>query len=395
MGILRQQASMRLLQVCWLVASVASSPRSSLPRIDVQRFVSKALREQYPQDKRVKVPVGMKAPSAYAAVEYVRSAIKEGLCAQAAEAYVESVMTGATRKEATAAATRAFITAFNNGTRYEAGGACAAAAKAWKEARRKGGREHVLDATEAFISAWPGVKAGNPCALAGTSYVKSILAGKSHLEANSVAMREFLAAVKQLAARGEALTDVACHKAARAFYDAVPEKPDPVIGAAFTAFSDKIFSQNGVVFDPVCLAAMETFIDSHAAGDDLLTANLKAAQSFFKAFVSGSDIPADSPCATATLAYANTMTETPSTASTAGMIAYITEALKQGERKVDPVCGAATLAYWDAYIAKKSESAASEAAAIAYLDTLEQYPDFDTNSACGQAADAYISEFSR
>ena len=83
----------------------------------------------------------------------------------------------------------------------------------------------------------------------------------------------------------------------------------------------------------------------------------------------------------------------PSTAGTAGMVAYITEAIRQGDRQVDPVCGAATLAYWDAYIEKKSEATASEAAAVAYLDTLQQNPDFDTNSACGKAAAAYIEQF--
>ena len=75
------------------------------------------------------------------------------------------------------------------------------------------------------------------------------------------------------------------------------------------------------------------------------------------------------------------------------MIAYINEAIKQKDRKVDPVCGAATLAYWDAYIEEKSESAASEAAAIAYIEALDKNPDFDKNSACGKAADAYIEEF--
>jgi len=386
------QANMKLVQLLCVIASVVCGPQRSFPRINVERYVKKALRGKYPEDKRVSVDVDARSPSSLAAVAYVRSTIKDGLCGDAAEAYVESILKGESREEAAAEATSAYVTAFNNGTRFEEGSACAAAEKAWKEARRKGGRDHVLDATQAFIRNWPGVREGNPCAVAGTRYVRAILAGKSHLQANTLSMRGFIDAFKQLAGKGKPLNDVACHNAARAFYDAVPEKPDPVIGAAFTAFSDKIFSGN-VIFDPVCLAAMETFIDSQADGDDLLTANLKAARSFFKAFVSGSDIPADSPCATATLSYTRGLDNHPSSAGSAGMIAYIKEAIKQGERTIDPVCGAATLAYWDAYIEKKTESAASEAAAIAYLDTLEQFPDFDSNSACGKAADAYIAEF--
>ena len=79
--------------------------------------------------------------------------------------------------------------------------------------------------------------------------------------------------------------------------------------------------------------------------------------------------------------------------STAGMFAYIKEAITQRDRIVDPVCGAATLAYWDAYVEKKSEAAASEAAVVAYLDSLESNPGTDTNTACGQAAQAFIAQF--
>ena len=360
----------------------------------MQRYVTKALKGYYPEDNRVKASTNDKAPSTVAALAYVKSVVKEGLCGEAAEAYLESILSGDSKEEATAEATRAYITAFNRGERYEEGGACAAADKAWKDARRKGGKDHVLEATLAFISAWPGVKEGNLCAVSGTNYVTAVLAGKSHLEATTVSMRGFINAFKQLAAAGKPLKDAACHDASKAFFESVPDKSDPVIGAAFTAFSDKIFAGNGVIFDPVCLSALETFIDSHAAGDDLLTSNLKAARSFFKSFVSGLDIPADSPCATATLSYSSALgSSKPTSAGTAGMVAYITEAIRQGDRKVDPVCGAATLAYWDAYIEKKSEAAASEAAAVAYLDTLEKNPDFDTNSACGKAAEAYIAEF--
>jgi hypothetical protein len=124
-----------------------------------------------------------------------------------------------------------------------------------------------------------------------------------------------------------------------------------------------------------------------------LTANLKSAQAFFKAFSKGSSIPSDSPCAAATLAYAKESQKNPSEPNAAAMIAYITEAITKGGRKFDPVFAAATEAYFDAYIANKSESTANEAAAVAYLQTLEKNPDFDTNSACGKAAEAYIAEF--
>ena len=106
-----------------------------------------------------------------------------------------------------------------------------------------------------------------------------------------------------------------------------------------------------------------------------------------------SGVPADSACAAASLAYAKEIQNSPSGPSAAGMIAYIAEAIRSGERKLDPVCGEATLAYWDAYIKQKSEAAANEAAAVAYIEALEKNPRFDQTSACAKAAEAYIAEF--
>merc|ERR1712179_901922 len=360
---------MNIFMILLLVSSTAGAPHSSFPRIDVAKFVDKAQREIYPTDNRVKVAVSSKSPSTAAALAYVSSVVKEGLCGEAAEAYVNSILNGGSKEAAVGEATRAYITAFNSGERYEAGGACEAADRAWKVARVSGGKDHVLEATLAFIKKCPGVEDGNPCAIAGTDYVKEILAGKSHIEANSAAMKGFIKAFKEKANKGASLNDEACHKASRAFFDAVPTKSDPVIGAGFAAFSDKLFAGKGVVYDPVCLEAMETFIDSHAAGEDLLTSNLKAARSFFKAFVANPQtVPADSPCASATLSFAQTISKEPSSAANAAMLAYINEAIRKRDRVFDP-------------------------AAVAYLDALETNPNFDENGACGKAAKAYMAEF--
>ena len=97
--------------------------------------------------------------------------------------------------------------------------------------------------------------------------------------------------------------------------------------------------------------------------------------------------------------YANEALNSPLTtdsrvkATNEAMIAYITESIKNGDWKADPVCAAATLAYFDAYIEDKSEAAANEAAAVAYLETLDKTPDSDPNSACAKAAEAYIAQF--
>ena len=36
---------------------------------------------------------------------------------------------------------------------------------------------------------------------------------------------------------------------------------------------------------------------------------------------------------------------------------------------------------------------ANEAAAVAYLESLDKYPNFDKNGACAKAAESYIAEF--
>ena len=57
------------------------------------------------------------------------------------------------------------------------------------------------------------------------------------------------------------------------------------------------------------------------------------------------------------------------------------------------MCAAATEAYFDSYVANKSESDANDAAAVAYIEALDKNPNFDDNSACGKAAAAYIAQY--
>merc|ERR1719489_556270 len=157
---------MKFFKILFLVSSIAGAPQSSFPRIDVARFVDKVQGDNYPTDNRVKVAVSSKSPSTAAALAYVSSVVKEGLCGEAAEAYVKSILNGESKEAAVGEATRAYITAFNSGERYEKGGACEAAERAWRDASASGEKDHVLEATLAFIKKWPGVEDGNPCAIA-------------------------------------------------------------------------------------------------------------------------------------------------------------------------------------------------------------------------------------
>jgi len=341
-------------------------------------------------------PGDLSSPSAAAALAYMKQVSgKDGLCGIPSEVFLEQILAGNSREVATAAATKFYREAYNRGERLPAGGPCEKAEIAWRQAVVNG-KDPVLESAVAFINNWPGVIEGNPCAVSGVDYVKAIVDGKSHLEANTMSAASFAKAFKKLAEAGKPLKDKACLEATKAFWNAIPayEKPDPANAKALLAFADKIFNGNAPAYDPVCIASLEGFFESYLSGDDLMTANLKAARSFFVEFQKGeSGVPADSACTAATLAYAQENKQKPSGPDNAGMIAYITEAIKNGERKLDPVCGVATLAYWDAYIEQKSETAANEAAAIAYIEALDKNPSFGESSACAKAAEAYIREF--
>ena len=365
-------------------------------QVNIGAAVNEALTVPVLKDARISASNDFSSPNAAAALAYMKEITsKDGLCGIPTEIFLENILRGRSREEANAEATQAYLQAYNRGERLVAGSPCAKADLAWREAV-VAGTDPVLDSALAFMKAWPGLQEGNPCAVAGVEYVKAILSGQTHLEANRMSVASFARSVKELATSGKSIKDKACLTSAKAFWAAVPasEKTDPANAEAFLAFADKIFTDNSPGYDPVCLASLQGFFDSYAAGDDLLTANLKAARSFFAEFQKGrSSVPADSACAAASLAYAANVPNKPSGPNASGMIAYIAEAIQSGQRIIDPVCAAAAETYFDAYIAQKSEAAANEAAAVAYLNAIEANPAFDQSSACARAAEAYIAEF--
>merc|ERR1719244_2250055 len=342
-------------------------------KVDERKFVKEIVKKPIKADPRVKAPNDKTSPSAAAALAYLRSVTLDDLCGKPAEIYIQSIFRGKSKEEANAEATRYYIRAYNEGARQPESGACKEADVAYREAYISGD-DPILKSAEAFINAWPGVKDGNPCAISGIDYVNAIVNGKSHTEANTIAAESFADAFKALAIRGKPLKDPSCAAATRAFFNALPDKPDPANAAAFTAFIDKTFEEGNQApaYDPVCLASLDAF---------------------FKEFAKGSKVPADSACAAATKAYTKEIQNRPSPPNAAAMIAYINEAIASGNNKLDPVCAASAEAYFDAYIEEKDEAAANEAAAVAYLEAVDKTPDFDRGGPCGKAAAAYIEEF--
>merc|ERR1712156_1107628 len=379
-----------------LAAKSRVQPRSfaffRLGKVNANRYANQILNSALTKDSRIKAPIDVTAPTTAAALAYMKSVSKDDACGGPAQAFLQEIFNGKSSEEANAAAATKFIEAYNSGENQPEGGACGAAEAAYKQAFYNGG-DPVLKATLAYVNAWPGVKTGNPCAVASTAYVKAIVDGESHLDAVILASAGYSKAFTDLARKGKTLTDPACLAASKAFIDAIPDDRDPGRTSAFKAFTDKVLKDGATPFDPVCLTAMDAFIKAYTAGDDIETANLKAAQSYFREFSKGSSIPADSPCTAATLAYSQEFDTAPSSPVASAMIAYITEAVTKNGAEYDPVCAAAIEAYFDEYIANKSDEKASEAASVAYIEALDKNPDFDSNGACGKAAAAYIAQY--
>ena len=288
----------------FLITLSAGLVLSQPQRPNADDFAGRLLQSGFSQDNRIRAASDSSSPSAAAALSYMKAVNNDKLCGIPTQVYLENILTGQSKEKANAEATRSYINSYNSGSRLVPGSACQAADQAWRSAYAAG-RDPTYESAVAFMTNWPGFKEGNPCAVSGYDYVNAIIAGKSHIEANKAAMTGFAKAFKALAKAGKPLKDNACRDATKAFINAIPEnqRPDPTHAAAFTAFMEKIFEKNAraPAFDPVCVASLEGYVESYNRGDDLITANLKAAQAFFREFAKGnSRVSADSPCAAAT-----------------------------------------------------------------------------------------------
>ena len=294
----------------------------------------------------INAPRDLTSPNAAAALAYMKAIGSNDICARSTQLYLEVILNGGSVDDANAAATKIYIDDYNNGLSVAPGSACEASDIAWRQAEAEG-KDPVVYSAIAFMENWPGTKEGNPCAVSGRDYVSAILEGSSHTQANLLAAKSFAAAIQNLAAQGKELRDPACAAATKAFYNALPNKPSPPNGAAMLAFIDKAFSGFSFEYDPVCWRSTEAFFDSYAAGNDELTSNLAAAEIFFDEFAKGgAGIPADSPCAAATVAYYQNIQNPPSPPNKAAMEAFMNKMIAGGVRQPDPVCAASTRGYW-------------------------------------------------
>jgi len=328
--------------------------------------------------------VDTSAPSAKAAIAYIGETLGLDTCGETAKAYINTLENGGSAEEAIAAATSLYrVNFFTRGSPRQASAECQAAEAAYKSAFYSG-RDPLTAAAEAYISA---SEADSPCASAAKAYFGAVNSGSNADNAALVATKAFASATAADARAGKSTIDTKCAKAAAAYAStsAIPSAPG---NAALNAFVAKAL-ETGDGFDAKCASAAEKFIESFSLGES--AARLAAAKEYITLYRSNPNPAKDSPCAAAAQAFASAYQKSDPTSK--ALEAFIDSAILGDTAVVDPVCSEAASAYIESILSGASEVAATEAAATAYISAVGENPDFDSNSACGKAADAYISAF--
>merc|ERR1711971_1428804 len=330
-------------------------------------------------------------PAAASGLAYMRAYFdKNDLCGTSGLAYMETILSGGSGVQAQANAEAAYKDAWARGGRIVPGSACAASEVAFKEAYASGNGRATIESALAFVSNWPGLKDGNPCAVSGKAYMDAIVAGKSVDSAGIISSKVFMVAFVEAAKAGKNINDPACAASAKAFVDAA-NPPDSASAESAKAFIDATLTTSASGYDPVCAASSFAYMDAFASGKDALTSNLIAAKAFFLEYIKGTSPGVDSPCVKATLGYA-ARSQHPDPANRDAMVAFINQAVNDREAFFDPVCGAATIAWLDEKIAGKSDKEAGAASAEAYIEAFAANGGKRTE-ACKRSAEAYIKTF--
>merc|ERR1712076_51673 len=308
-------------------------------------------------------------PAASAGLAYMRNYFgKDDLCGELALAYTETILGGGSGSQAMANAEAAFKDGWSKGARILPGSPCSAAEVAFKEAYASGDADAVMEAALAFVNNWPGLQEGNPCYVSSKAYMDAILAGNSVNSAGLISGKAFIAAV------GNAFIDSS-------------NLPGSASVVAAKSFIDSTLSSSSSGYDPVCAASALAYMDASASGKNPLTSGLIAAKAFFQEYTKGASPRVHSPCVKAALGFAASSPSPYRTGSNA-MVAFVNQAVKQ-KAFLDPVCGAASIAFLDAKIAGKSDEKAGAAAAEAYIESFASNGGRRTE-ACKRAAEAFV-----
>merc|ERR1712198_38412 len=275
------------------------------------------------------------------------------VCWRAAETYFDSYAAGNDELQSNRRAARVFLDEFDKGgSGIPADSPCAAAARAYYKNIPNPPSPANKAAMEAFMDKMitDGRREPDPaCSLSTIAYWDAYESGATETDANLAAAEGFFKAFRE----GLHIpANSPCVAATKAYFNNIDNKPSTPNAAAMIAFIDAMVAQgNKRVYDPVCMESTLAFWDSYRSGDDELTANFKANLAFIKEYKKGAKVPANSPCLISTIAYSKAIKNLPSPPNNAAMLAFMEEAILSNMDRVDPVCFAASEAYFEAYVA--------------------------------------------
>ena len=327
------------------------------------------------------------SPSMRSSLAYFVNSASLDTCGQQSKVYIEALLAGKGASEAVAEATSQYVKDYNNGERPVAGSACEASDKAWRKAVRER-EDPVLASALAFIEKYD---SDSPCYAATKSYMKAIVAGKTHLQANKISALDFGKQLQKLAASGKKTIDPICAQTAIDYASSIEVKPSPPNFAAMKAFMEKAMDLNNG-YHPACWKSALSFFESYDSSAPEMTNNFAAARAFISAYRSEPTNAAQSPCAAATLAYAKELANSqPAPKNAAAMLGFIEEAIRSGSEGQDPVCATAAEAFYDVFLSGGTDEEATAAASVAFIDAVDRNPSYSPNSACGKSAAAYMA----
>merc|ERR1712228_1120919 len=219
------------------------------------------------------------------------------------------------------------------------------------------------------------------CSAAAQAYLESILNGGDAAEANAAAATAYKAASRA----GATITPGSPCEAAKTSFVRNYNSGKDVVQEATLAFVE---AWPGAEEGNPCASSGKAYMEAIINGKSQKAAALGASKAFIAAFDA---LAKGGKSLKAALGYAGKSSDQ-DPSRTAAMLTFINKSIESGEKIADPVCAAATLAYLDAKIAKKSDKEAAGDASLAYLAAIAENP--EPSAACKDSATAYIETLS-
>merc|ERR1711973_21888 len=213
-----------------------------------------------------------------AALAFMKDFFGEDLCSSAAQAYMESVLSGESGAKASEAAEIAYKAAWRAGARVEPGSPCA---KTFIK-NSSGPDFAAADAAAAFIDATLSSSSNGydpVCTDAALAYMNAYADGKDQLTSTLIAAKTFY---KSYTSGSPPNPSSPCVKANLAFAAKSP-LGDSKSNAAMAAFIDQAVEDGNAVADPVCAAATIAFLDAKIAKSSDKEASAAAADAYIEA----------------------------------------------------------------------------------------------------------------